>query len=141
MNGTALLLDSLADGAFGSGFLVYEGAGSVMRSLSRRNGLDGVDARFPALLVDNAIDRNGRNGVAISVQGSTSTWPSLLIGNSIYENALSVSQSAEIKFASCVTGTGYTNNVITPPAGGATVLNCPIADMDPNVCNGVATCP
>jgi hypothetical protein len=140
-SGAALLLDSLADGDFGSGFLVYEGTASVLRSSSRRNGLDGVDLRFPALLVDNAIDRNERNGVAISVQGLTSTWPSLLIGNSTYENALSVAQSAEIKFASCVTGSGYTNNVITPSAGSATVLGCAIADMDPNVCNGVATCP
>lgn len=141
MNGTALLLDSLADGGFGSGFLVYEGTASVLRSSSRRNGLDGVDALFPVLLVDNAIDRNERNGVAISAQGGPSNGPSLLIGNSTYENALRVAQSAEIKFASCVTGSGYTNNVITPPAGGATVLNCSVADMDPNVCNGVATCP
>jgi hypothetical protein len=138
--GSMLVADSIVDGTLSSAAIAENGPISFLRNSIRRNGLDGIHARDPVLLIDNAVDANERMGVAISYLPMT-TWPSLLIGNSLYENAPAGGGWAQLHFGGCATGTGYTNNVITPPLGGITVANCDTADLYPNLCNGVPNCP
>jgi hypothetical protein len=116
---------------------VVEG-GAVVLDASVRDFLGGagVVAAAPVLFAGNTVASNSAEGVYVDnvAPNATCRSPSLVLGNTLYQNA-----AAQLRFDGCC-GDGYVANAITSPVAGQTVTGCAGADMAPNLCNGGA-CP